>query len=90
MIARKFREEMRFLKTGKWAIRFWFDWAAPRVPREMFIEEVKRLINASEAQLPETIADVIAHAATPEIKLAAVEVISGGTRNGVVDYFEWP
>lgn len=97
MIRPKFRELMRRIKTDKWTIRFWFN-ADAEVFQHIISDAFENslvLLGHKIKQLPTTpettpVKDCIENHFGPADGLAACEILSNGTHNGVVLYYEWP
>jgi hypothetical protein len=88
-IKAKFRESMRRLKASRFAIRIWFNqkWFGPEAQLTAFIDLVNQ---QSGNKTPEDIAQLAESFFGEQDNIAAIEVLSAATHNGVVTYYEWP
>ena len=88
-IKAKFREKMRRLKTNRFVIRFWFSYDVPSCGGRMaaFGDLVNKL---SPDRTPEDVELLASSFFEEHDSIAAMEVLSAATHNGIVAYYEWP
>lgn len=89
MIAPKFREVMFRMEVGKYALRLWIstEYEAGISVKLLQLEEKITLDNPATVDSVERI--LLAHF-VPEDRIAAYEILSKATLNGIVGYVEWP
>lgn len=88
------KEEMRRLKSSKWTVRIWFSDEPRRYThqrnRDDVMLQIKAILETSIMFSPKEVAGLICSYLDCEDNVAALEVLSNATLNGVVLYFDWP
>lgn len=84
---------MRRIKTGRFVVRFWFK--LPTSPTELdrrtqtLIGFINRLEKLNKATC-EDVVELVEAFFDEHDGIAAFEVLSAATHNGLVSYYDWP
>lgn len=81
---------MRRVKCSRFTIRLWFDAEGLGDRDALLIGFKSRVESLLPSNGPEEVAALAENFFDEHDKVAALEVLSAATSNGVVHYYEWP